>query len=54
MRYYRNKRTGAEIAVNSEIHGGDWEELKPAVEPAEKPVKSAKKPTTRRTATKKK
>lgn len=54
MRIYRNVLTGAEIAVNSEVSGGGWEEITPAVKPAEKPVKSAKKPTTRRTATKKK
>ena len=53
MRVYRNVSTGVEITVNSEIHGGGWEEVTPAVEPAEKAVKTPKKPTRRKTATKK-
>lgn len=54
MRVYRNVSTGVEITVNSEINGGGWEEVTPAVKPAEKAVNPPKKPTRRTTTTKKK
>lgn len=40
---YQNKKTGVIIDVNSEIKGGDWEEVKPSGPEPDKAPESKKK-----------